>query len=217
MPLPDHPRLAAVLLAAGAGSRLGIPKALLELRGRWMLPSLVSALRSGGAEEVAVVIREEERATLRARGLEALARLVVNPQPERGRASSLRYGLAALPPDCAVLIHPCDVPLLSAGAVAALVQAWAADPRRDALAARPITPGGRGGHPLLLGPRRVAEARALADGDSLRSLLHRDPALLLDRVARGDPGPFLDVDTPKQRALLEALLPEGDQSGTAQR
>lgn len=215
-PPPSRAAPEAVLLAAGAGRRLGSPKALLELRGRWMLPSLVMALREGGAASVTVVVREQELELLRARGIERLARLVVNPAPERGRSSSLRCGLAALDADAAVLIHPCDVPLLAARAVAALVAAWQAHPQRDALAARLITPGGRGGHPLLLGRARAAEARTLEDGESLRALLHRHPAARLDLTWRGDPGPFLDVDTPEQHALLESFLP-GDQSGTAQR
>jgi nicotine blue oxidoreductase len=218
MPSPDRPPLAAVLLAAGAGQRLGAPKALLELRGRWMLPSLVLALRGGGAAEVVVVIREAERAELEARGLATWARLVVNPEAARGRAGSVRCGLAALRVGAAALIHPCDVPLLAAQAAAALVEAWRAHPRRDELAARLVTPGGRGGHPLLLGAQRVREALRLAEGESLRSLLHRDPALRLDVTWRGDPGPFLDLDTPEQRALLESLMPAPeDQSGTAQR
>jgi len=211
------PSLEAILLAAGAGRRLGTPKALLELNGRWMLPSLIRALRAGGAEVVRVVIREEEREELLARGLDGLATLLVNPEPTRGRSSSLRCGLMSVPLDAAVLIHPCDVPLLSGAAVASLVAAWRAHPQRDALAARLVTPGGRGGHPLLLGRNRAAEARALVDSESLRSLLHRDPATRMDLPLRGDPGPFLDVDTPEQKALLESLLPGDLQSGTDQR
>lgn len=209
--------LAAVLLAAGAGRRLGAPKALLELNGRWMLPSLIHALRAGGAAIVHLVIRAELRPILEARGLDRAARLIVNPAPERGRNSSIRLGLETIPPGTAVLIHPCDVPLISAQAVAALVAAWAQHPRRDALAARLVTPGGKGGHPLLLGCARAAEAAVLDDQASLRHLLHREPAARLDVTLRGDPGPFLDVDTPEQRSLLESLLPAAPQSGTDQR
>ncbi len=201
------PALEALLLAAGAGRRLGQPKALLEIRGRWMLPALVAALASAGARRVHVVLRPQEETLIRARGLPEPAHIVLNPEPERGRGSSLSVGLAAVPQDCAVLIHPCDVPLLSAEAAARVVSAWmrAADP--DALAARPVTPSGRGGHPLLLGRARAEEARRLGPDQSLRQLLHRDPSRRLDVLLRGDPGPFLDVDTPEQLQLLESLLP----------
>lgn len=202
-----QPLLEAVLLAAGAGRRLGQPKALLEIRGRWMLPALVTALAAAGARRVHVVLRPQEEALIRARGLPDPARIVINPEPERGRGSSVQAGLAAVPEMYAVLLHPCDVPLLGADAAARVVGAWLQAADRDQLAARPVTPSGRGGHPLLLGRARAAEARQLADDQSLRHLLHRDPRRRLDVLLRGDPGPFLDVDTPEQLQLLESLLP----------
>lgn len=212
-----RPALEAVLLAAGAGRRLGVPKALLELHGRWMLPSLVRSLLEGGAASVCVVIREEERQALLARGLDGRARWIVNPAAAQGRATSLQCGLLAVSPEAAVLVHPCDVPLLSPAAVALLVSQWHRHPSRDALAARLVTPGGRGGHPLLLGRERASEARGLGAHSSLRGLLHRDPAARLDVALHGDPGPFLDVDTPEQHALLESLITADSQSGTDQR
>jgi nicotine blue oxidoreductase len=199
--------LEAVLLAAGAGRRLGQPKALLELRGVWILPRLVAALAVAGARCVHVVVRAEEEALIRQRGLPAAARLIVNPDPGRGRGSSLQAGLTQVPEGCALFIHPCDVPLLSAAAAATLVAGWMEQKDAANLAARPVTPSGRGGHPLLLGSARVAEARRLGEDGSLRDLLHADPRRRLDVVLRGDPGPFLDVDTPEQLALLESLLP----------
>ncbi len=202
-----RPALEAILLAAGAGRRLGVPKALLCLRGVWMLPRLAESLHAAGAARVHVVARAEERAELAARGLPACATLHVNPAPESGRTGSVLVGLRAVSGASAVLVHPCDVPLLSAAAAATLVEAWRRAPDRDRLAARLVTPSGRGGHPLLLGNVRAAAARRLAPTASLREILHADPARRLDVVLRGDPGPFLDVDTPEQLALVESLLP----------
>ncbi len=210
--------LEAVLLAAGAGSRLGTPKALLTVRGVWILPRLVSALARGGASRVHVVLRATEYAELRARAWPPETALHAHDTPEDGRTSSLLLGLAAVPQEAAVLIHPCDVPLLSASAVRRLVSAWSARTDRDLLAARLVTPGGRGGHPLLLGHTRVKEARALQHHDSLRTLLHTDPARVLNVAHPSDPGPFLDVDTPEQLALIESLLAESpSHSGKDQR
>lgn len=223
----DAPALEAIVLAAGAGRRLGQPKALLEVRGVWTLPRLVAALAAAGARRVHVVLRAEEEPLIRQRGLPAAARMIVNPEPERGRGSSLQTGLQQVPEGCALLIHPCDVPLLGAAAAAQLVAGWMKEKDRSNLAARPVTPSGRGGHPLLLGSARVAEARRLGVAGSLRDLLHADARRRLDVVLRGDPGPFLDVDTPEQLALLESLLPAAvppapsppapPQSGSSQR
>lgn len=200
-------QLEAVLLAAGAGRRLGQPKALLELRGMWMLPRLVAVLAAAGASRVHVILRQEEEALVRQRGLPEAARFVVNRESELGRGSSVQAGLDQIPADCAALIHPCDVPLLSLNAASRIVATWMQARDRDLLAARPVTPGGRGGHPLLLGSARVAEARRLGPDRSLRELLHADPARRLDVLLRGDPGPFLDVDTQEQLQLIESLLP----------
>lgn len=201
------PALEAILLAAGAGRRLGQPKALLELRGAWMLPRLVAVLAAAGARRVHVILRAQEEALVRARGLPEAAQIVVNPAAESGRGSSVRIGLAQVPEGCAALVHPCDVPLLGLAAAAGLVAAWARAPDSAQLAARLVTPTGRGGHPLLLGGARVAEARRLGPEQSLRALLHADPARRLDVVLRGDPGPFLDVDTREHLQLIESLLP----------
>jgi len=205
LPLPMPP-CDAILLAAGAGRRLGLPKALLELKGIWMLPRLVSALQTGGCENVVVVVREEQLAILQARGGCGAQSILANPNPDAGRNSSIQIGLAALAPGRAVLIHPCDVPLLSAAAVLQLLQSWAQQPTVQKLVARLMTPGGKGGHPLLLGADVVPEVRQLSAEESLRKIVHFDKDRLLNVVRRGDPGPFMDVDTREQLELLESLL-----------
>lgn len=194
------------MLAAGAGRRLGYPKAALQLRGRWMLPRLLHALRAGGAARVILVLSADARQAIAAFGGHGADEVVENPAPERGRGSSLACGLAALPaaPE-ALLIHPCDVPLLQPSAVAHLLAAWRRAAARERLLARLVTPTGRGGHPLLVGGQRIEDLRRLQPGQSLRELLHADPAHRLDVRLEGDPGPFLDVDTPEQLAFLENL------------
>lgn len=215
--MPPPFAVEAVLLAAGAGLRLGGPKALLELRGRWMLPQVAAALRDGGARRVHVVLRPQDAPEIARRGLPADCVPVLNPHPERGRNASLACGLNQVPEGCAVLVHPCDVPLVQAEDVRRLIAAWTATPRPAEWIARPVTRGGRGGHPLLLGAERLAEARSLAPERSLRDLLHADPARRID-VTCESPGPFLGVDVPEQKTWLESLLGAAPpQSGSHQR
>lgn len=200
--LPCH----AVLLAAGSGKRLGLPKALLELQGHWMLPRIVSALFAGGCESVHVVVRPEEVPIIQARGGCGDAVILPNPHAEAGRTGSILLGLEEIPMDDALLIHPCDIPLLSAGVVSQLLGAWRGCSQPQDLLVRPVTPGGKGGHPLLLGARQVAVLRGYSPDRTLRDLLRASPERILNVLRRGDPGPFLDVDTPEQLALLESLL-----------
>ena len=200
------PPVQGLVLAAGAGRRFGGPKALLELRGIWVLPMLVETLRAGGCAQVGVVLSEASAAAVEERGGCGADVLAINPEPDSGRTGSIRCGLDALSPQDALLVHPCDVPLLSAPVVTRLITAWRDHPTRDQALVRPVTPGGKGGHPLVLGAARIAELRGYPLDRPLRQLLRDHPHQVLDVVLRGDPGPFLDVDTPEQLALVESLL-----------
>jgi CTP:molybdopterin cytidylyltransferase MocA len=200
----------AVLLAAGRGERFGFPKAALEIHGDWILPRLVEALREGGAHKVALVLSPESQSAISERGETGADLVVLNPTPERGRTGSLQAGLRALMssnPEIhfSALVHPCDVPLLSREVVAALIRAHDSLDSPENRLVRPVTPGGRGGHPLLLGFSRVEELLGFEPDQPLRDLLASHPDSVLDLQVPG-PGPFLNVNHPEQLALLESLL-----------
>jgi molybdenum cofactor cytidylyltransferase len=104
----------AVLLAAGAGSRLGgRPKALLELGGVPLVLRQLVALSGAGVDEVVVVLGHHADA------VEAAVRafpitLARNPSPDDGQASSVRIGLKALSPKIdAVIVALADQPLIN--------------------------------------------------------------------------------------------------------
>jgi molybdenum cofactor cytidylyltransferase len=115
----------AVLLAAGAGSRLGgRPKALLELGGVPLVLRQLIALSGAGVDEVVVVLGRHADA------VEAAVRpfpitLVRNPSPDDGQASSVRIGVQALSPKLdAVLIALADQPLVNEQDVVELISAF---------------------------------------------------------------------------------------------
>jgi len=115
----------AVLLAAGARSRLGgRPKALLELGGVPLVMRQLIALSGAGVDEVAVVLGHHADA------VEAAVRafpitLVRNPDPDAGQPSSVRIGLQALSPRLdAVMVALADQPLIDEQDVIALVGAF---------------------------------------------------------------------------------------------
>jgi CTP:molybdopterin cytidylyltransferase MocA len=197
----------AILLAAGEGRRLGLPKAALQLRKHWMLPILVRSLRKGGASKVHLVLSERALDAIADLGDPGADRELINRAALAGRTGSIQTGWQHVPDDAAVLVHPCDMPLLQAATVQALIRAWHADGSPDLGLVRPISSGRRGGHPLLLGPAWRKEVLASDPDRPLRELLRMAPNGLRD-VRCDDPGAFLDVDTPEQLQLLEALLPE---------
>lgn len=124
--------IAAVVLAAGAGSRFGGPKQ------RLLVPEVLDRLRAAGIEDVVVVAG--------AHTLDVDARVVPCPEWERGPGASLRCGLAALSGDVdAALVVLGDGPELDPRAVERVVESWHGEP---AIAA---TYEGVRLHPVLLG------------------------------------------------------------------
>lgn len=115
----------AVLLAAGAGSRLGgRPKALLELGGVPLVLRQLIALSGAGVDEVVVVLGHHAEAVEAAIRQFPIA-IVRNPAPEQGQASSVRIGLQALSPRLdAVIVALADQPLIDADDIVALIGAF---------------------------------------------------------------------------------------------
>jgi len=122
-------RVSAVLLAAGAASRMGHrPKCLLELDGESLIRRLIQALQTAGIVEVVVVLGHyAEQIRPRLQGLDV--RIVQNPDPEEGQVSSQRMGLASLnAAHDAVLVALSDQPLLTASDIVDLIDAFASRP-----------------------------------------------------------------------------------------
>ena len=126
--------IAAVVLAAGAGSRFGGPKQAL------LLPRVLERLRDAPVDHVVVVLGAHE---VDVEG----ARVVRCRDWERGPGASLRCGLAAIAPDVeAAVVCLADGPNLSPRAIARVVGAWR-EGGRDVVAA---SYGGVRGHPVVL-------------------------------------------------------------------
>lgn len=153
--------ITGVVLAAGAGTRFGGPKALARDAGGvpW-LHTAVAALRAGGCTEVVVVLGAGADAAepLVPEG----ARVVVAADWGAGLSRSLRAGLAAAADADACVVIPVDTPDLPAAAVARVLAA-ATEPR--AALARAVYDG-RPGHPVLLGADHLAAVVAEAEGDT---------------------------------------------------
>ncbi len=151
---------AGLVLAAGAGRRYGMPKALVEIGGRLLVERATATLREAGCAPVVVVLgagaaRVRERADL------GDATVVVNADWASGMGSSLRAGLAALEPTGAdaVVVMLVDTPGVTAAAVR-LVLGYAGP---GALVT--ATYHGQPGHPVLLGRAHWPGIAALAAGD----------------------------------------------------
>ncbi len=138
----------AVLLAAGAGSRLGHrPKCLLELGGVPLIRRQLIALSGAGVDEVVVVLGHH--ADLIDPVVQTFPVTVVrNPNPDEGQVSSQRIGLAALTGKLdAVIVALADQPLLNAQDITALIAAF----KQRAEGVQVVFPqvGGERGNPVM--------------------------------------------------------------------
>lgn len=149
--------VAGLLLAAGAGRRMGMPKALVD---DWLVRS-IEVLREGGCDDVLVVLgaaAEEARALL-----PADQRVVVAEYWDEGMGASLRLGLAALGPEArAAVVHLVDLPDVGPDVVSRVVSTGStgltAGLARAAYAGVP-------GHPVLIGRDHWAGVIEAAVGD----------------------------------------------------
>jgi CTP:molybdopterin cytidylyltransferase MocA len=120
-------RIGAVVLAAGASTRLGAPKQLLTHEGEPLVRRIAAAAVEAGADPVVVVLGAN--ATMIAPALSGLASVttVVNREWSNGLSSSLAAGLSAVFQDAscdAVLVTLADQPLIDAAALRRLMAAF---------------------------------------------------------------------------------------------
>jgi nicotine blue oxidoreductase len=147
-------RAAGVLLAAGAGTRYGMPKVLAH-DGDW-LRRAVSALAEGGCDDVVVVLGA---ATVE---VPAPARAVPAPDWADGMSASVRTGIAALGTAQWAVLHTVDTPDIGADVVARVLSA-----ARGAVSglAR-ATYDGRPGHPVVVAREHWPALLASLHGDA---------------------------------------------------
>ncbi len=182
-------KVSAVILAAGAGTRLGgVAKALLVgSDGRTFLARILDTARVVGLDRAVVVVGPPFAAEVGSEADRLGAVVTVNPAPERGMASSVACGFGALDDADAAWLWPVDHPGVQAATLRALVAARASHD-----AARPMYEG-RGGHPPLIGRSLFARLASCADTlGGARSVLAGADTI---DVVVDDPGCVRDVDT----------------------
>jgi CTP:molybdopterin cytidylyltransferase MocA len=187
--------VAAVIVAAGAGRRLGgTAKALLPYHGQSYLATIAATARGAGLVDAVVVVGEPFGREVAAHARQLGLRVRVNPAPARGMASSVALGFAAIAngPAAAAWLWPVDHPAVRGATLSRLIDALG-DALGDADVAQPRH-AGLGGHPPLIARAlwpRLAACGAAPDG--ARSVLR---AARVVAVEVDDPGVVYDVDTP---------------------
>jgi len=186
---------AAIILAAGASTRLGQPKQLAALNGEPLLARAVRIAQQASCSPILVVLGAEADRIRTACCLHN-ATIVINQEWREGMASSIRAGIDALQnlnpedPPTGVLLMTCDQPAVTPTHLCAL--ATTGDLTASAYA-------GRRGVPAYFPASSFSALKQLTGDSGARELLRNARTSLL---------PFgeLDVDTPEALAEAQKLF-----------
>lgn len=191
--------LAAVILSAGASSRMGRPKALLPYREGTFLEHLIRVTRHPRIGVTRIVLGAGADAIQSAAKLDP-SLVVLNPDWEKGQLSSICAGLRSLigiDTDGMVLC-PVDHPLVSAGLVNELVERFYSEGRAVVVP----TYKGRRGHPAIFSSALYAELLAAPVDKGARAVVWAHAGDVLE-VPTDEEGVVLNLNDPDmlKRAL----------------
>ena len=152
--------LAGVILAAGSSTRMGRPKALLEFKGETFLHRLIDHFVSVCSEVIVVGRPDLQFPAL------GNAKLIVNPDPDRGMLSSLQWGLSAVSLQSeAVIFAPVDYAPVHRQTVQEIAKSF------NGVLTLPVFEGRRG-HPCIVSRQLIQELLALSVDGSAKSVIH---------------------------------------------
>jgi CTP:molybdopterin cytidylyltransferase MocA len=207
------PRICAIILAAGASSRMGFDKAILPWPApppgnEWSNGTILSAeiLALKPFSEAVIVVAGRNGHILFPIAARHGASIAVNPDPGRGQFSSMQIGLRAVL-DCgcdAAMITPVDCPPLSAASLSLLSKTFASALPRGKWAVAPQSAGKRG-HPLLMN-RELIEAFLAAPVTSNAREVKRVHEERFEYVPVPDPFLSADMNTVEEYASIFAQI-----------
>jgi molybdenum cofactor cytidylyltransferase len=196
--------LAAVILSAGASSRMGRPKALLPYREGTFLEHLIEVTRHPRIGVTRVVLGAG------AEMIQTIAKLdssvvVLNTGWEQGQLSSICAGLRSLEGinTDGIVLCPIDHPLVSARLVSELVERFYEDKKAIVLP----TYNGRRGHPAIFSKELYGELLAAPADQGARAVVWAHSADILE-VPTGEEGVVLNLNDPEM--LKRAIGPDAN-------
>ncbi len=210
--MPEQPaNIAIIVLAAGASTRLGQPKQLLQWQDKILLTSICEtalAMENGGVIVVLGAHCEAIQPTIE----HLPVQIVINEKWNEGMGSSIACGMSHLTPHTnAVLLLLCDQPFVSQALLNNLMETW-----RES--AKPIVVAQYGdtlGVPALFDHRCFEELSKLTGQQGAKSLIMANPQ---EVAAVPFPEGAIDLDTPsdleaiQQRYLVYNLTTETPRS-----
>jgi molybdenum cofactor cytidylyltransferase len=194
--------LAAVILSAGASSRMGRPKALLPYREGTFLEHLIEVTRDPRIGITRVVLGAGAEVIRTIAKLDP-AVVTLNPNWEQGQLSSICAGLRSLEGFNAdgMILCPVDHPLVSARLVSELVDRFYQGKKAVVLP----TYNGRRGHPVIFSKALFGELLAAPEDKGARVVVWAHEGDVLE-VPTDEEGVILNLNDPDM--LKRAIGPD---------
>ncbi|MDI9847789.1 molybdopterin-binding/glycosyltransferase family 2 protein [Rhodoblastus sp. 17X3] len=192
-PAAPH-KIAALVLAAGQSRRMGANKLVLTLEGKPVIRHVLDAIADSRIATAFVVLGHEAE-QVQAALAQTDARFVVNADFDGGLSTSLKAGLAALPPDIdGAMIFLGDMPDIDPALIDRMIEAF--DPGRMQAIVVPKREGRRG-HPVLWGKGFFPLLLQETQGDTGARHLIGQYADWVAEIEADDDGVLVDLDTPE--------------------
>ncbi len=188
------PKIAALLLAAGASRRMNAPKLFLPLDSKPIIRHCLDAIINAGIIDIILVARGLDRERLR-REIDPIVKVVFNRNSASEMADSARLGLKAVDQaTTGLIVCLVDHPLVATRTLQILMQQHVAMPDKVLIP----TFDGRKGHPTLFPVSIIHELFNIsaASQPTLRDLIYKHPARVTF-IPVEDAGILLDMDTKK--------------------
>ncbi len=193
-------RIAGIVLAAGASTRMGRNKLLFELGGDALVCRAVRAVSGADLDPAIVVLGHEAERARQALGDLACVP-VLNPEYARGINTSLRAGIRAVPPDAqGAVVVLADMPFITPSMLAALVARY-----RATAAPLVVSRYGEVTAPPILYARAVFAELMTAEGERCGKHVvkrHRDEAACVDWPVEA----LADLDRPEDYERVKAAF-----------
>lgn len=187
----DHFNFAVIILAAGASSRMGTSKQLLEVDGEPLLIHAVNVAVASGSREVILVLGANEQSHLDlVKGLPV--KVITNHFWKAGMGSSIKTGLQYIIKECpdsqAVVIMVCDQPAVRSEHIRTLVSTFLGSGKPIAASAYSQTLG----VPVIFARSFFSNILMLQDDQGAKKIIGQFP----EQVAIVDmPEAAVDLDT----------------------
>lgn len=201
--LPNKPKIAAIILAAGKSSRMGGPNKLLaEVEGQTLVRHAAqAALGSNVSQCILVTGHMAEDISKAVDGLDL--QIAYNPDFADGMAGSIRVGMSAVDTDVeAVVVLLGDMPGITSATLGGLIETYRNSERALIVTA---TAGGKRGNPVLWDKRFFGALKTLTGDIGARHVIAENPEFVRDyeigAAAR------LDLDTPEALDAVGGKLP----------